>query len=89
MESRSGESGKQPEVSPGLIELIGRAITDESFRETLYSDRDDAVKGYMLTESDKAALAELPRDALEQQAQRFGTSSAVGVSIGITVKGSF
>jgi hypothetical protein len=48
MESRSGESGKQPEVSPGLIELIGRAITDESFRETLYSDRDDAVKGYML-----------------------------------------
>jgi len=43
----------------------------------------------MLTESDKAALAELPRDALEQQAQRFGTSSAVGVSIGITVKGSF
>ena len=43
----------------------------------------------MLTDGDRNALANLPRDELEQQAQRFGASSATAISIGISIRGSF
>jgi TfuA protein len=83
------ESKQQPEVSPGLIELIGRAITDERFREELYTDQEDATKGYMLTDADHEALANLPRETLDEQARRFGAASATGVQVSIVIKGSF
>jgi len=81
--------GQQHQPSDGLIELLGRAVTDEQFRDKLYTDQEDATKGYMLTDGDRMALANLPRDELEQQAQRFGASSATAISIGVSIKGSF
>jgi hypothetical protein len=91
MESGSTSPGpeRQHQPSAGLVELLGRAVTDEHFRDKLYSDQEDATKGYMLTDADRQALANLPREELEQQAQRFGASSATAISIGITIKGTF
>jgi hypothetical protein len=89
MESGSQQPGQQHQPSPGLIELLGRAVTDERFRETLYTDQADATKGYMLTDADREALANLPRETLEEQAKRFGTSSATALQISVVVKGTF
>jgi hypothetical protein len=83
------EPGQQPQPSPSLVELLGRAVTDEQFRDKLYTDQENATKGYMLTDADREALANLPRDELEKQAQRFGAGSATAISIGISIKGSF
>ena len=84
------EQWAQPgQPSQGLIELLGRAVTDERFRETLFTDREDAVKGYMLTDADREALSSLSRETLEEQAQRFGSSSATAVQISVVVKGTF
>jgi hypothetical protein len=85
------ESGKeQPgQPSPGLIELLGRAVTDDRFRETLFTDQEDAVKGYMLTDADREALSNLSRETLEEQAKRFGSSSATAVQVSVVVKGTF
>jgi hypothetical protein len=89
----SGSTPQEPErqhqPSPGLVELLGRAVTDEQFRDKLYSDQEDATKGYILTDADRDALSNLPRDELDQQAKRFGATSATAISIGITIKGSF
>jgi len=43
----------------------------------------------MLTDTDREALANLPKEELENQARRFGTGSATGLTIGIYIKGSF
>jgi len=87
--SQGQGQGQEHKPSDGLIELLGRAVTDEQFRDKLYSDQEDATKGYILTDADRMALANLPRDELEQQAQRFGASSATAISIGISIRGSF
>jgi hypothetical protein len=89
MESGTGPQGQQHQPSPGLIELLGRAVTDDQFREKLYSDQESATEGYMLTDTDREALASLPKEELENQARRFGTGSATGLTIGIYIKGSF
>ena len=77
------------EASPGLSEVIGRALIEERFREILFQDRESAVRGYQLTDTDMTALDNLSREQLEQHAERFGESSAEGLTIGIVIKGTF
>ena len=89
MESGSSSQGQPPTPSPALIEVLGRAVTDDQFREKLYSDQEGATQGYMLTDIDREALANLPKEELDNQAQRFGSASATGLTIGIYIKGSF
>jgi hypothetical protein len=76
-----------PQASKGLTELIGRALMDEKFRETLFADRTAAVKEYNLTQADQVALENLKREDLQQNAEVFGSVSAI--TIGIRISGSF
>jgi hypothetical protein len=81
------QPGQQPEsVSPGLVELIGRALTDERFRESLLNDEENAVRGYALTDADREALSK-SKESLEEQAQGFIDSTATVAKI--VVKGTF
>jgi hypothetical protein len=75
--------------SQGLTELIGRALTDESFRNVLFEDRARAIEPFRLTPTDLVALDSLSRETLEEHANRFGQGSAAGLTIGIEIKGSF
>ena len=76
-----------PQASKGLTELIGRALMDEKFREKLFNDRAEAVKEYNLTQTDQVALEHLTPQDLQQNAEVFGSASAI--SIGIRISGSF
>jgi hypothetical protein len=76
-----------PQASKGLTELIGRALMDEKFREALFADRAAAAKEYNLTQTDQVALENLKREDLQQNAEVFGSVSAI--TIGIRISGSF
>jgi len=71
-------------VSPAFMELVGRAITDEQFRDRLYSDRQTAIADYQLTDVDEAALEDLTREKLEEQAEVMTHASQISISIKIT-----
>ena len=81
------ETQRSPRASKGLTELIGRALMDETFRDELFTDRTAATKGYNLTETDTAALEQLSREDLEQNAEAFGDASAMAIKI--VIKGTF
>jgi hypothetical protein len=89
----SGTSDSTPDPSqtpsPSLEELLGRALTDDEFRNRLYDDREQAIKDYKLTASDLAALDNLPRDELENYAQRFAAHGAPALTIMIFVRVKF
>ncbi len=42
--------------------VIGRAVMDEAFRKLLFSNPDEAFKGYDLTEEEKKILRHLDAD---------------------------
>ncbi len=81
--------GQQMSSHPGLAELLGRALTDEKFREALYQEREHAVQGYILSNADWEALQSVPRDVLDQHAQQFAAGTASAMTIGISIKGTF
>lgn len=83
------EKAQGGQASKGLTELIGHALLDEQFRNTLFENRAQATKGYNLTEADRMALENLKREDLEQHAEVFGSASQVAISIGVSIKGSF
>jgi ADP-ribosylglycohydrolase len=79
---------RPPQASRGLTELLGRALTDHEFRDQLFRDRNAATHGYQLTPADHAALENLDRGQLDQQAQKLsaGSASAMAISIVIRIK---
>jgi hypothetical protein len=72
-------------ISPALQELIGRAITDKDFRETLFKDQATAVKGYKLTKIDLQCLGQIKPEQIEQQATTFAKKLNVYVFVQITI----
>jgi hypothetical protein len=46
--------------------IIGRAVTDPDYRELLFTNPDDAIAGYELTELETASLKGIQREAFEQ-----------------------
>lgn len=78
--------GRPQSVSSDFLELVGRALTDEQYRDLLYSDREAAVEDYRLTEIDNEALDQLTRDKLEEQAEVLTHSSQISISIVVRVK---
>jgi hypothetical protein len=74
------------EVGGGLTELIGRALTDEKFRDKLFTQRSQAVAGYKLSKTDMKALENLSREDLQQSAEVFGSAAMPTISIKITIK---
>jgi hypothetical protein len=86
----AGDKGQGArKASPGLTELIGRALTDEKFRKHLYTNRAEAVTNFQLTDADVQALDSLSEQDLEAHAQRFGEGSASAMAISVVVKGTF
>jgi len=80
-------SGNEPQgASPGLTELLGRALTDSEFRDMLYSNREAAVRDYQLTETDLQALQNLSREALDEHARQFAEGSATEITIAIVIR---
>jgi hypothetical protein len=74
-------------VSQQFLELVGRALTDEEYRDLLYSDRDAATSEYSLTAIDEEALNELTRERLESQVEVMThAASNVTISIKVSVK---
>ncbi len=85
----AGQHNGASDMSPGLAEVIGRALIDDAFRESLYTNRRAAVANMRLSAADEEALDSIPRDTMEQHAARFSQGSASAVTISIAIKGTF
>lgn len=48
-----------------VIEIIERALDDENFRNLLFNDPDQALKGYSLTAEEKKKLSSLTPDTFD------------------------
>ena len=48
-----------------ISQIIGRAVTDAEFRETLFSNPVQALEDYNLTDDEKEALKNLKQEDLE------------------------
>ena len=56
----------------GLREVIGKALIDPDYREQLYNDQDEALKGYSLTDDEKTTLNGIDKSKLDEQAKKVG-----------------
>ena len=54
-----------------VSQIIGRAVTDAEFRKALFSNPEQALQGYDLTEDDKEALKNLKQEDLEDFATKL------------------
>jgi hypothetical protein len=81
----TSQGGQTQEAGAGFLEVVGRALTDEQFRELLYTDRAAATKEYTLTQADREALDRLPRQDLEEQAEVLAHTTDLTISIKISV----
>jgi hypothetical protein len=48
-----------------VSQIIGLAVTDAEFRQLLFSNPDEALQGYDLTDEEKEALENLEQEDLE------------------------
>jgi outer membrane biosynthesis protein TonB len=80
---RRTTTAAQAEVraSPALTELLGRALTDKTFREELINNEPEAIRSFKLTAEDKRTLRRLNPDILEEQAARLGGRAAWTIKI--------
>jgi hypothetical protein len=83
---RAPATGASPTVSDSFNELLGRALTDKEFRNTLFTNRAQATKGFRLTAVDRDALDRLTPDVLESQAERLGNRAALAIRVVIKKK---
>ena len=72
-------------ISPALQELIGRAITDTSFRSLLFTNQAAAIKGYKLSKIDLQCLTQIKPEQIEQQATVFAKKLNVYIFVQITI----
>lgn len=73
----------------GLSELIGRALTDNEFRTTLFKDRMAATRGYRLSKNDQATLKKLTPELVEQHAAMMRGQRSSAITIFIAISKSF
>jgi hypothetical protein len=63
--------------------IIARAVTDEEFREMLFTNPEEALKEFELTETEHKALTSLPRDHFDSVQQELAERlSKAGFGIG-------
>ena len=48
-----------------VSQIIGRAVTDAEYRQLLFSNPEQALQGYDLTDEEKEALENLEQEDLE------------------------
>jgi len=66
-------------MSEAIIkEIIDRAVKDEDFRKLLFSNPDEALKGYDLTEEDRKVLKNLDEDNFDEFAGDLGDRTTKG-----------
>ena len=54
-----------------LQEILGKAITDNDFRQLLFDNPDEALKGYELDDQERAALSALEREQFDLDANEI------------------
>ncbi len=59
-------------------EIIERAIEDEAFRKQLFNDPDTALKGYDLTDKERALLEGLTEENFDDFAGSLGGRTTKG-----------
>jgi hypothetical protein len=74
-------STSQEPPQSGLTELLARAVTDDQFRDQLFTDRAAAVRGYQLSRGDLTAVEHLDRGELEAAAQQVVQSGSARGSV--------
>lgn len=62
-----------------IKEIIERAIKDETFRKLLFTNPDEALKGYELTDEDRKVLENLNEDNFDEFAGGLGDRSTKGI----------
>jgi hypothetical protein len=66
--------------------IIGKAVSDDKFREGLFANPDKALQGYDLTEAESAALKEIDAETMESMAgsldERISKMFILGYTIG-------
>ena len=71
--------------------VIGKAVTDSTFREELFANPDQALSGYELTEAEMAALKNVDAETLESFAgtldERISKAFAIGIYAGMASAG--
>ncbi|GAA5118988.1 hypothetical protein GCM10023320_24000 [Pseudonocardia adelaidensis] len=77
-------TGSEP--SRGFTELIGRALTDEQFRDSMFRDRAAVVEPFALTPTDLEALDSLSRETLDEHARQFAEGNATALTISIVIR---
>ncbi|SMR82688.1 hypothetical protein SAMN04488030_3049 [Aliiroseovarius halocynthiae] len=63
------ETGDNPQK--GLVELLGRALTDKDLRAELQNNPDELAKRFDLTEKDVEAISKLDSETLEEAAEKL------------------
>jgi hypothetical protein len=61
-----------------LKEIIDRAVSDDSFRQKLLSDATAALKGYDLTDAERALLSNLDEGSFDEFAGGLGDRTTKG-----------
>lgn len=72
-------------VSRSVREVIGKAITDEKFRDTLFNNQEEALKGFTLDDDERAAIASLNKSQIEEAASNVGGAAAWKVGVEVTI----
>ena len=68
--------------------IIGKAVLDNDFRETLFADPDKALAGYELTEEEVATLKGIDAETMESLAGTLDERISKAVTmVGVSLEG--
>jgi len=62
-------------------DIISRAVVDIEFRELLFSKPDEAIAGHSLTDEEKTALKNMPRDKFDSSLGQLEELAVSGGSL--------
>jgi hypothetical protein len=79
-------STEHPARNHGLMELLGKAVVDPTFRDRLFASPDTVADEYGLAPDDKAALKTIDRAKIDEAASEMTNRSQIAISIVIRIK---
>ncbi|MCP4360312.1 MAG: hypothetical protein GY796_20080 [Chloroflexi bacterium] len=65
-------------MSEALEQVVDRAAKDETFRQLLFKNPDEALKNYNVTDKERQMLADLNEDTFDTFAGTLGGRSTKG-----------
>jgi hypothetical protein len=72
-------------VSKSVREVIGKAITDSTFRNALFENREEALKDFTLSDEERSVIANLDRATIEDAAAHVGMAPAWTIGVRVTI----